>query len=1111
MEAPPDPGSKFVPDPPPEKGAEAPRRTVKGPGGRPMTPGARSPRLDRQARRFLLLALGLIGLGSATTLLIPPPAPEATWEAWRPGWWIRPLALNRAAGLTTLPPADIHDLYLTRADTLLAAAEDGLILRQARAETAWTLHELPGIDEAVAGFFDRGGAAVGAFTKSGSLWISDDDGRSWAEVPETLPPGTPPPLIPTRFEALPGVEEKAAPPSLSLYDVAPNTAQEVIREPTSLSVALRQSDSTDPSEGAALAALLAYGEREFLALTRAGRILRSTDGGADWAAAGGGGQGLAERILPASRPAPPPVLDGFSPLLFHRRAETLWTLGPVNSDYRGAFGSDTAVVGYRIDGHLTALPGPALRRLCAAPDGTLWGFDAEGALYREVSGEGTWEEVLNESLRLGPLRALVADSTGEGLYLAGPEGRVWALDGTTGEARALSRNALPEAVAGFRVHLPPPLFLVAALGLVLSSRRLLRRDAAPTEVEDIAEIFVSDRPLRQSDVDYLNFGPYVRGLSGYLRNASTQPPLTVAITGAWGSGKTSMMSLLKEDLEGRGFCPVWFNAWHHQRDEGLLAALLENVKTQAVPDPANRQGLHYRWRLLLRRARERRVRTGVSLLTFLAGAAGFGVLLFDPTFPVLAAIDTFARELVQVDEKGVFGYLADVLTVVSGGALLAPLLYVAHILRSFGVKPSALLAKPEGQATRRQLDEKAGFRHRFAREFAEVAESLRPLSLVIMIDDLDRCEPRAVFEILEAINFLSSSGKCFIVLGMDEERVQDCVAANCREMGIVPPRFHNGADAVSSEEAKYRDALEFANAYMEKMIQVRIAVPRADAEAAARLVAGDPGSPFAEGIRDARTPPWVQPLGVAAALLGAIVVGLGGANFIKHSYTRSLASASPITTDREATPPAPAAVSASEDAPAATPGPRLASSLASESAAAAWFSPWRDRVLPDKTLLPGRTLDLALGGILLLGLGIGGAAYPRLLTPAREVVVRDTPEFVSAARHWAPLVFARNPTPRNLKAFLNRVRYYAMLLRGEFADSGQIPEGVESSLVAFAAVEHVIPGWFRLSESDLGRAFGRGEETIDRLFQKEIGRLHHDPILHRHRALFERLSRHVRM
>jgi hypothetical protein len=49
-----------------------------------------------------------------------------------------------------------------------------------------------------------------------------------------------------------------------------------------------------------------------------------------------------------------------------------------------------------------------------------------------------------------------------------------------------------------------------------------------------------------------------------------------------------------------------------------------------------------------------------------------------------------------------------------------------------------------------------------------------------------------------------------------------------------------------------------------------------------------------------------------------------------------------------------------------------------------------------------------------------------VLTSLPDVEVRDSEDFTEALEEWFPLLYAREPTPRSLKRFLNRVRFYAM-------------------------------------------------------------------------------------
>ena len=64
---------------------------------------------------------------------------------------------------------------------------------------------------------------------------------------------------------------------------------------------------------------------------------------------------------------------------------------------------------------------------------------------------------------------------------------------------------------------------------------------------------------------------------------------------------------------------------------------------------------------------------------------------------------------------------------------------------------------------------------KFAVEFNDVTRALGKRSLLIFIDDLDRCRPENVLETLEAVNFLTTSGECFVVIGMAREYVERCV------------------------------------------------------------------------------------------------------------------------------------------------------------------------------------------------------------------------------------------------------------------------------------------------------------------------------------------------
>ena len=82
---------------------------------------------------------------------------------------------------------------------------------------------------------------------------------------------------------------------------------------------------------------------------------------------------------------------------------------------------------------------------------------------------------------------------------------------------------------------------------------------------------VSDQP---SNVDTLGFKPYVEAVAAFLTHPDTRPPLTLSVEGAWGSGKFSFMLQLEAVIkEKKGGKAVWFNAWRHDKEEELWAAV----------------------------------------------------------------------------------------------------------------------------------------------------------------------------------------------------------------------------------------------------------------------------------------------------------------------------------------------------------------------------------------------------------------------------------------------------------------------------------------------------------------------------------------------------------
>ena len=67
-----------------------------------------------------------------------------------------------------------------------------------------------------------------------------------------------------------------------------------------------------------------------------------------------------------------------------------------------------------------------------------------------------------------------------------------------------------------------------------------------------------DKPVSTINEDLFNVEVYVNALCSFIRSCET--PMTISIQGDWGSGKTSMMNMMKSNLQGAVW-PIWFNTW----------------------------------------------------------------------------------------------------------------------------------------------------------------------------------------------------------------------------------------------------------------------------------------------------------------------------------------------------------------------------------------------------------------------------------------------------------------------------------------------------------------------------------------------------------------------
>ncbi|HXC51228.1 MAG TPA: P-loop NTPase fold protein [Candidatus Limnocylindrales bacterium] len=575
--------------------------------------------------------------------------------------------------------------------------------------------------------------------------------------------------------------------------------------------------------------------------------------------------------------------------------------------------------------------------------------------------------------------------------------------------------------------LPPPWILYVALPLLMlllyGTFEAYRRIPDLSLVSAIVGRATPDRPITLDDPDVAGLKDLSLAIERFLRNPSTIAPLTVAIEGKWGTGKSSLMNLVRERLQRRGERSVWFNAWHQQNDEQLFAALFENIRSQAIPPFWQLSGIRFHVRLIWFRI-EREV-WGLLAVVLSIAACWY---VFHQWLPDLGDRVsnwwTWGREQIADKNKSLSETLLTALVTIGGGlGTLTVVLKIAEQLivpfKALNADPVSLLATMSRNSRVMDYSEKLSFHYRFAREFHDTCRALQSRTgagLVIFIDDLDRCSEEQVMRVLEAVNFLATAGDCFVILGIDRERVKVRVNIAAKE------------DKDSS----------YAEKYLEKLFNMTIRVPEASVEATLALAIGaltdpakEPGKPYSpwpERIRRAiRFAPEAAALPIAVLFTAFLITDTLGSPPVKqsaptdHSSKPAGSSDKTTTSDDDSTPspyvvsPSPPEKNIIADPTKVKPNAVSAAALARSSFLQTWIVP---------------ILCVLILVLLML----------RRSALATEDMVEDSKDFLDAMSIWHPAVFALDPALRAIKKHQNRLRFQAMRVRREKVEADRLDD-----------------------------------------------------------------------
>ena len=281
----------------------------------------------------------------------------------------------------------------------------------------------------------------------------------------------------------------------------------------------------------------------------------------------------------------------------------------------------------------------------------------------------------------------------------------------------------------------------------------------------------------ETDRDFLNFSGVADTVAEIIVQAHGRP-ISIGVSGAWGVGKSSLIKLTRESLENRprgdgdrDFVFVEFNAWLYQGYDDARAALMEVIAATLEDEAEKRKKGVEKAKDLLKRVDWLRA----AKLT--AGSA-LAISLGLPPVGLIGEAWQFGSKVFRggADEKTVEGISK------TGGELATEI--------------GGLLKPKREDSPPNQIQ---ALRDSFEATLEEMN-----VTIVVLIDDLDRCLPETTISTLEAIRLFLFLKHAAFVVAADTDMIKHAVRKHFE--GVTDDKLVTN--------------------YFDKLIQVPIRVPQ---------------------------------------------------------------------------------------------------------------------------------------------------------------------------------------------------------------------------------------------------------------------------------------------
>lgn len=271
-------------------------------------------------------------------------------------------------------------------------------------------------------------------------------------------------------------------------------------------------------------------------------------------------------------------------------------------------------------------------------------------------------------------------------------------------------------------------------------------------------------PDNETNRDFLNFTGTADTVAEIIIQAKGRP-ISIGVSGAWGVGKSSMIKLVQQSLKTaaeaernkddnkkakRDFIFVEFNAWLYQGYDDARAALMEVIGNKLMEEAeARKTGLD-------------KVQDFVGRIKWLrvaklVGGTAIALHMGLPPVGVLGDIYGFGKELL-------------------GGGISPDTVDKAEKLAKETKDAGRALVADKKERTSPPQEIHA------LRESFEQALEAMGVTLVVLIDDLDRCLPETTISTLEAIRLFLFLKNTAFVIAADDTMIKHAVRRHFQDV-----------------------------------------------------------------------------------------------------------------------------------------------------------------------------------------------------------------------------------------------------------------------------------------------------------------------------------------